>query len=106
MNLAEKLIISLFDEVINVKLDSFPRITYAEAMRDYGSDKPDLRIPFKLIDVKDLMSNVEFKVFNGPANDPNGRVIALKIPGGGSLSRKEIDSYTKYVSDGAKGLAD
>ena len=106
MNLAEKLIISLFDEVINVKLDSFPRITYAEAMRDYGSDKPDLRIPFKLIDVKDLMSNVEFKVFNGPANDPNGRVIALKIPGGGSLSRKEIDSYTKYVGIfGAKGLA-
>ena len=106
MDLAEKMICSLFDEVINVKFDSFPRISYVDAMRDYGSDKPDLRIPFKLIDIKDLMSNVEFKVFNGPANDPHGRVVALKIPGGGSLSRKEIDTYTSFVNIyGAKGLA-
>lgn len=106
MDLAEKMICSLFDEVINVKFDSFPRISYVDAMKDYGSDKPDLRIPFKLIDIKDLMSNVEFKVFNGPANDPHGRVVALKIPSGGSLSRKEIDTYTSFVNIyGAKGLA-
>jgi aspartyl-tRNA synthetase len=106
MDLAEKMICSLFDEVINVKFNSFPRISYVDAMKDYGSDKPDLRIPFKLIDIKDLMSNVEFKVFNGPANDPHGRVVALKIPGGGSLSRKEIDTYTSFVNIyGAKGLA-
>jgi aspartyl-tRNA synthetase len=75
-------------------------------MRDYGSDKPDLRIPLKLVDVNDLMANVEFKVFNGPANDPEGRVAALKVPGGSAISRKDIDGYTKFVSIyGAKGLA-
>jgi len=106
MDMTEKLISELFAEVMDVKFDRFPKMPYAEAMKDYGSDKPDLRIPLKLVDVNDLMSTVEFKVFNGPANDPEGRVAALKVPGGSKLSRKEIDGYTKFVSIyGAKGLA-
>jgi len=81
-------------------------MTYAEAMDRYGSDKPDLRIPLELVSVDDLMQQVEFKVFRGPADDPAGRVAALKVPGGASISRKEIDVYTKYVSIfGARGLA-
>ncbi len=81
-------------------------MTYAESMRRFGCDRPDLRIPLELVDVEDLMQAVEFKVFAGPAKDPNGRVAALRLPQGGTLSRKEIDAYTKYVSIyGAKGLA-
>ena len=81
-------------------------MTYAEAMLRFGSDRPDLRIPLELTDVEDLMKQVDFKVFNGPANDPKGRVAALKVTGGAKLSRKEIDEYTKFVGIyGAKGLA-
>ncbi len=81
-------------------------MTHAEAMRRYGSDRPDLRNPLELVDVADLMQGVEFKVFSAPANDPQGRVAALRLPGGGSLSRKEIDDYTQFVAIyGAKGLA-
>ncbi len=86
--------------------DPFPRMTYAEAMRRFGSDRPDLRCPLELTDVGDLMAEVEFKVFSGPAKDPNGRVAALRLPGGGGLTRKEIDDYTRFVGIyGAKGLA-
>ena len=81
-------------------------MTYFEAMRLYGSDKPDLRNPMQFVDIADLMSEVEFKVFNGPANDPQSRVVALRAPGGASLSRKVIDGYTEFVGRyGAKGLA-
>jgi len=97
----------LFKEVLAIDLpDPFPRLTYAEVMRRFGSDKPDLRCPLELIDVADLMAGVEFKVFAGPAKDPHGRVVALRLPQGGELSRKEIDDYTKFVGIyGAKGLA-
>jgi len=97
----------LFREVLGEELpDPFPRMTYQEAMRRYGSDRPDLRVPLELIDVGDLMSGVDFKVFSGPAADPEGRVVALRVPDGGRLSRKEIDEYTKLVGIyGAKGLA-
>ncbi|MDN5561008.1 MAG: aspartate--tRNA ligase, partial [Psychrobacter sp.] len=106
MNINEGLIKHLFKTMMDVEFEQFPRMTYAEAMRDYASDKPDLRIPLKLIDVADLMKDVDFKVFAGPANDPKGRVAALRIPGGASLSRKQIDAYTKFVSIyGARGLA-
>ena len=107
MDIMEIMIKKLFSDVINVDLgDKFPVMTYAEAMRRYGSDKPDLRIPLELVDIADEMKNVDFKVFSGPANDPKGRVVALKIPAGSELSRKEIDELTKYVSIyGAKGLA-
>ena len=107
MDIMEIMIKKLFSDVINVDLgDKFPVMTYAEAMQRYGSDKPDLRIPLELVDIADEMKNVDFKVFSGPANDPNGRVVALKIPAGSELSRKEIDELTKYVSIyGAKGLA-
>lgn len=103
----EKMMRGLFKEILNVDLpDPFPRMSYAEAMTRFGSDKPDLRIPLELIDINDLMKNVEFKVFSGPANDPHGRVAALHVPGGAELSRKEIDDYTHYVGMfGAKGLA-
>lgn len=106
-DIAEGMIRQLFAEVLGVTLPNpFPRMTYAEAMRRYASDKPDLRIPLELVDVADLMQGVEFKVFSGPANDPKGRVAALRLPGGADLSRKEIDDYTQYVSIfGAKGLA-
>ena len=76
MTMTEHLVTQLFAEVLGVTFESFPTMPYAEAMRDYGSDKPDLRIPLKLVDVNDLMASVEFKVFNGPANDPDGRVAA------------------------------
>ncbi|MEX0707886.1 MAG: aspartate--tRNA ligase [Woeseia sp.] len=103
----EKLIRHLFKQVMDTDLPSpFPRMTYAEAMLRYGSDKPDLRIPLELFEVSDLMRSVDFKVFAGPANDDEGRVAALNVPGGSELSRKEIDDYTSYVGRyGAKGLA-
>jgi len=103
----ENMISGLFSTLLNVELPKpFPRITYTEAMNRYGSDKPDLRIPLELIDVSDLMKNVEFKVFSGPANDVEGRVAALHVPGGAAISRKEIDDYTNYINVfGARGLA-
>ena len=106
--LMEALVRTLFDQVLGVKLpDPFPRMTYAEAMRRYASDKPDLRIPLELVDVADLVKDCEFKVFAAPAADPAGRVAALRVPGGGEkLTRKQIDDYTAYVARyGAKGLA-
>ena len=105
--LMEEMIRELFATVLNAALPNpFPRMTYAEAIARYGVDKPDLRIPLELKDVGDLMRNVEFKVFSAPANDPAGRVAALNLPGGASLSRKELDDYTQFVSIyGAKGLA-
>jgi aspartyl-tRNA synthetase len=106
MAITERMIRGLFAAVLNVDLPAFPHMTYADAMDRYGSDKPDLRIPLELVSVDDLMQQVEFKVFRGPADDPVGRVAALKVPGGASISRKEIDDYTKYVSIfGARGLA-
>jgi aspartyl-tRNA synthetase len=107
MALMEGMVRTLFSEVIGVELpDPFPRLTYAEAMRRFGSDRPDLRVPLELIDVADLMDGVDFQVFAGPAKDPEGRVVALRLPKGGELSRKEIDGYTQFVSIyGAKGLA-
>jgi aspartyl-tRNA synthetase len=107
MGTMEGLLQTLFKEVMNVDLATpFPRMSYADAMHRYGSDKPDLRIPLELIEVADLMNSVEFKVFAGPAADPEGRVAALRLPGGSALSRKEIDNYTAYVGRyGAKGLA-
>ena len=103
----EDMIRHLFAEVLDVALPNpIPRMTYAEAMRRYASDKPDLRIPLELVDVADVMKSVDFKVFAEPANNPNGRVVALRLPKGGELSRKEIDDYTAYVGQfGAKGLA-
>ena len=106
MTINEGLIKHVFKTMLDVEFEPFPRMTYAEAMRDYASDKPDLRIPLKLVDVADLMQQVDFKVFSGPANDPKGRVAALRIPNGASLSRKSIDEYTKFVGIyGARGLA-
>ncbi len=107
MNLMEEMIRGLFDKVLGVKLDNpFPRMSYQEAMRRFGSDRPDLRVPLELVDVGDLMQGVEFKVFSGPALDPKGRVAALRLPRGGGLTRKEIDDYTRFVGIyGAKGLA-
>ncbi|MCK9532820.1 MAG: aspartate--tRNA ligase [Gammaproteobacteria bacterium] len=107
MGLMEGMIRELFAEVLQEALPNpFPRMTYAEAMRRYGSDKPDLRVPLELVDVDDLMKAVEFKVFSGPANDPKCRVAAMRLPKGGELSRSQIDEYTKFVGIyGAKGLA-
>jgi aspartyl-tRNA synthetase len=107
MGLMEAMIRRLFRDVAGVELpDPFPRLTYADAMRRFGSDRPDLRVPLELVDVADLMAGVDFKVFAGPAADPKGRVVALRLPKGGALSRKEIDDYTKFVGIyGAKGLA-
>ena len=106
MNMSEELITQLFKEEMNVELPVFPRMTHDEAMERFGSDKPDLRNPLELIEVSDLLADVEFKVFSGPAKDPKGRVAALRLPQGCKLTRKEIDGYTKYVSIyGAKGLA-
>jgi aspartyl-tRNA synthetase len=106
MAVTERMIRELFSSVLAVDLPEFPRMPYAEAMARYGSDKPDLRIPLELVSVDDLMQQVEFKVFRGPADDPEGRVAALRVPGGATISRKEIDDYTRYVSIfGAKGLA-
>ena len=107
MSMTEGMIKDLFSKQMNVDFGAFPRMPYSEAIAKYGSDKPDLRIPLELIDIKDLMTEVEFKVFSGPANDPKGRIAALKVPGGNDkLTRKQIDAYTKFVSIyGAKGLA-
>ena len=106
MAITERMIRELFKAVLDVDLPEFPHISYAEAMDRYGSDKPDLRIPLELVSVDDLMQQVDFKVFRGPADDPKGRVAALKVTGGASISRKEIDGYTQYVSIyGARGLA-
>ncbi|WP_292976785.1 aspartate--tRNA ligase [Nitrosomonas sp.] len=107
MGLMEDMIRRLFADVINVDLpDPFPRISYADAMFRYGSDKPDLRVPLELTELTDLMQAVPFQVFRDAAQKPGGRVAALRIPGGGELSRKEIDEYTQFVGIyGAKGLA-
>jgi len=106
-NLMEDMFRDIFAHVLEVALPHpFPRITHAEAMERFGSDKPDLRVPLELVTITDLMKEVEFKVFSGPANDPKGRIAALRLPRGGELTRKEIDDYTKYVGIyGAKGLA-
>jgi aspartyl-tRNA synthetase len=103
----EDLVRHVFKDVLRVDLPMpLPRISYAEAMRRYGSDKPDLRVSLELVDVADLVRDCDFKVFAGPANDANGRVAALNVPQGGKLSRKEIDDYTAFVGRyGAKGLA-
>lgn len=103
----EEMIRGLFQEVLNVNLPKkFSSISYHEAMKLYGVDRPDLRIPMHMVDMNETMKDVEFKVFSGPANSDKGRVAALKVPGGASISRKQIDDYTKYVSIyGAKGLA-
>jgi len=107
MNMMESMIRDLFANVLEESLPNpFPRMTYAEAMARYGSDKPDLRIALELVEVSDLMKEVDFKVFSAPANDEKGRVAALRVPNGASLSRKDIDGYTKFVSIyGARGLA-
>ncbi len=106
MALAEQMISAVFAEHMDVDLGEFSRMTYAEAMHRFGSDKPDMRIPLELVEIKDLLADIEFKVFAGPANDPNCRVSALKVPGGATISRKQIDEYTKFVGVyGAKGLA-
>jgi aspartyl-tRNA synthetase len=105
--LMEKMTRGLFKEAINVDLpDKFPTITFADAMRLYGVDRPDMRIPLQMVDLNELMQSVEFKVFSGPASNEDGRVAAMRVPGGATISRKQIDDYTKYVSIyGAKGLA-
>lgn len=107
MELMEAMIRSVFANVLNVALpDPFPRLSYAEAMARYGSDRPDLRNPLELVELGDIMAAVEFKVFAGPANDPAGRVAAMRAPGGGRLTRKQLDDYTDFVAIyGAKGLA-
>jgi len=107
MGMIESMMRHLFAQVVEVALpEPLPQLTWAEAMRRFGSDKPDLRIPLELVDIADLLEKVEFKVFSGPANDPHGRVAAIRVPGGGSMPRSQIDEYTKYVSIfGAKGLA-
>jgi len=107
MVLMEEMIRRVFKEVLDTELPNpFPRLPYHEAMSRFGSDKPDLRVPLELIDLGDLMAGVDFKVFAGPAQDPAGRVVALRLPKGGELTRKEIDEYTKFVGIyGAKGLA-
>ncbi|MFO7278374.1 MAG: aspartate--tRNA ligase [Pseudomonadota bacterium] len=107
MSLMEGLIRHIFREVLKTELpDPFPRMTYAEAMRRFGSDKPDLRIPLELVDVADLVRDCEFKVFAGPAKSADGRVAALRVPGGGAMPRSQIDEYTAFVGRyGAKGLA-
>ncbi len=106
-NLMEGIVRTLFKNALDVSLDDpFPRMSYAEAMLRFGSDKPDLRIPLELVEVADLCSEVDFKVFAAPAKDPKGRVAALRVPAGSKLSRKDIDIYTEFVGRyGAKGLA-
>jgi aspartyl-tRNA synthetase len=105
--LMEEMVRGLFKETIDVSLpDEFPTITFNDAMRLYGVDRPDMRIPLQMVDLNELMQSVEFKVFSGPANSEDGRVAAMRVPGGATISRKQIDDYTKFVSIyGAKGLA-
>lgn len=106
MTVTEGMIRKIFSEIKGVELGEFPRMPFSEAMEKYGSDKPDMRIPLELVEIKDLLQDIDFKVFAGPANDPKCRVTAMKVPGGATVSRKQIDGYTKFVSIyGAKGLA-
>ncbi|MCZ6657305.1 MAG: aspartate--tRNA ligase [Gammaproteobacteria bacterium] len=106
MDLTEGMLKRLFSELLEVELEPFPVLAWDECLRLYGSDKPDLRNPLTFTDIGDLMQTVEFKVFNGPANDPKGRVVALRAPGGGQLTRKTIDGYADFVARyGARGLA-
>ena len=103
----EEMVRTVFADVLSVTLsDPLPRLTYAEAMQRFGTDRPDLRIPLELVDIADLMTEVEFKVFAGPATTPGSRVAVLRVPGGAALSRQQIDSYTEFVKQfGAGGLA-
>ncbi|MFZ7266559.1 aspartate--tRNA ligase [Avibacterium avium] len=102
----EQMIHGLWLEILGVDLGKFPMMTWAEAMQRFGSDKPDLRNPLEMVDVADLVKDVDFKVFSGPANDPNGRVTVIRVPNGASITRKQIDEYTQFVGIyGAKGLA-
>ena len=106
MDIAERMVRSVLQAHCGVELDDFPRMSWHEAMERYGSDKPDLRVDLELVSIDDLMQQVDFKVFRGPADDPSGRVAALKVPGGAAISRKAIDDYTKFVGIyGARGLA-
>ena len=106
MRLTEELFKSLWKNLLDIELEDFSVISWLDAMRDFGVDRPDLRNPLRLIDINDLMGSVDFQVFKEPANDPDSRVVALLAPGGGELSRKMIDEYTEYVGRyGAKGLA-
>ena len=106
MSITENMIREIFSTHLGVELPEFPRMTYAEAIRRFGIDRPDMRIPLELVDIADLMKAVEFKVFNAPANDPASRVVVLKVTGGAVLSRKQIDDYTDFVAIyGARGLA-
>ena len=107
MTLTENMMREVFSKTLNVELPSpFPRMTYDDAIRRFGSDKPDMRISMELIDIADLLQDIEFKVFSGPAKDEKGRVAAMRLPGGCKLSRKDIDGYTNFVGIyGAKGLA-
>ncbi|HDV7285005.1 TPA: aspartate--tRNA ligase [Mannheimia haemolytica] len=104
--LMEAMIHGLWKETLGVDLGKFPMMTWNEAMTRFGSDKPDLRNPLEMVDVADILKSVDFKVFSGPANDPKGRVVALRVPNGATLTRKNIDDYTQFVGIyGAKGLA-
>lgn len=106
IDITQRMMVKVFKDQLGVELGEFPHITYADAMSRYGSDRPDLRFGLELVDIKDLMATVDFKVFSGPANDPKGRVAALRVPGGASIARRAIDAYTKFVSIyGARGLA-
>lgn len=107
MNIMEEMIAGLFQTILGVELSRpFQRMTYAESMERFGTDRPDLRIPLELKDISELVKNTDFKVFSQPANDPKGKVVVLRLPNGGTLTRKELDDYTKYVSIyGAKGMA-
>ncbi|MAY02137.1 MAG: aspartate--tRNA ligase [Gammaproteobacteria bacterium] len=106
MAIAEAMIRTVFSEHLSVDLPEFPRMSYADAVKKYGTDRPDLRNPLQLVDIADLMQKVEFKVFNAPANDPESRVVVLRVPGGAEISRKQIDDYTAYIANyGARGLA-
>ncbi|EIO3979261.1 TPA: aspartate--tRNA ligase [Vibrio vulnificus] len=102
----EKMVREMWLELLNVDLGEFPVMPFSEAIRRFGSDKPDLRNPLELVDVADLVKDVDFKVFSGPANDEKGRVAVIRVPGGAELTRKQIDEYTGFVNIyGAKGLA-
>ncbi|MEG9545100.1 aspartate--tRNA ligase [Mannheimia sp. HC-2023] len=104
--LMEEMIHGLWKATLGVDLGKFPMMTWQEAMQRFGSDKPDLRNPLEMVDVADILKEVDFKVFSGPANDPKGRVVALRVPNGAALTRKNIDEYTQFVGIyGAKGLA-
>ncbi len=104
-DLMEAMFKELFKKLLNVDLPDFPRLTYAEAMNRYGSDKPDLRIPLEFVDVADVFKNVDFKVFSEPATDPQSLLVAMRVPNGNTLSRKQIDGYVEYVRGfDAKGL--